>query len=531
MSDQGGNGVGGTGQTEPAMESAVQRQDPLIGQVLDARYRIDSVLGEGGMGIVYKAVHTALNKPLAIKVLRSEVSKNEQIVARFKQEAQSASQIGNQHIIDISDFGMLPDGSTYFVMEFLNGRSLTAALEQERFTPERTIHIAKQLCKALGAAHEIGIVHRDMKPDNVQLVERGDDDDFVKVLDFGIAKVGGTQSKLTQAGQVFGTPHYMSPEQCAGTAVDHRTDIYAVGVILYEMATGKVPFDADHLMGILTKHLYENPIPPHELPPPVNVPPALEAVILKCLAKKPEQRYASMSELLEDLDALERGLTPKAVVDHVARNTMAAQGGGTGLELDAPGRVTVGLGQPTIPGRKPLLPLAIGALVVLGLGIGGFALLGRSSSSDANVVKPADQGAAAPQPAAPAPAPAPAPQPEPPAAPPVAPPAQVTISSSPAGAEVYRDDALLGNTPVTLDKPKAGEHVELELRLSGYQSKSFSITKMTEDELKVTLSKRATSTHSKPPSRPQPAPVENKPKPKPKPQHHGVDTEVLDPWG
>ena len=122
---------------------------------------------------------------------------------------------------------------------------------------------------------------------------------------------------------MFGTPHYMSPEQCAGTAVDHRTDIYAVGVILYELATGQVPFDADNLMGILTKHLYENPIPPHELPPPVNVEPALEAVILKCLAKKPEQRYQSMAELAADLDAVENGLTPKAVVDQVQRSTLA----------------------------------------------------------------------------------------------------------------------------------------------------------------------------------------------------------------
>jgi tRNA A-37 threonylcarbamoyl transferase component Bud32 len=529
MSDQGGNGVGGTNQTQPAMESAVQRQDPLIGQVLDGRYRIESLLGEGGMGIVYKAVHTALNKPLAIKVLRQEVSKNEQIVARFKQEAQSASQIGNQHIIDISDFGALPDGSTYFVMEFLNGRSLTGALEQGRFTPERTIYIAKQLCKALGAAHEIGIVHRDMKPDNVQLVQRGDDEDFVKVLDFGIAKVGGTQSKLTQAGQVFGTPHYMSPEQCAGTAVDHRTDIYAVGVMLYEMATGKVPFDADHLMGILTKHLYENPIPPHELPPPVNVPPAMEAVILKCLAKKPEQRYSSMSELLDDLEALERGLTPKAVVDQVERSTLHGQTGSPG---DSPGRVTVGLGQPEIPGRRSLLPVLLGGVLLIGGGVAVFALMNHSSGDAANLVKPA---AAAPMPEpAPTPGAAPAPSPAPlPAQPPQ--PAQITIHSEPEGAEVYRGDALLGNTPVTLPKPQAAEEVELQLRLTGYQTRSFGITAMTESEPKVTLSRQAASRHAPPAPRPAAAPVENRPprQPRPRPdrQHHGVDTEVLDPWG
>jgi tRNA A-37 threonylcarbamoyl transferase component Bud32 len=534
MSDQGGNGATAA---QPGVEMQGQYQDPLIGQVLDGRYKIESVLGEGGMGIVYKAVHTALRKPLAIKVLRHEVSKNEQIVARFKQEAQSASQIGNQHIIDISDFGALRDGSTYFVMEFLNGRSLTVALQQQRFELPRTLHVMKQLCKALGAAHEIGIVHRDMKPDNVQLVERGDDKDFVKVLDFGIAKVGGTTSKLTQAGQVFGTPHYMSPEQCAGTHVDHRTDIYAVGVILYELATGQVPFDADNLMGILTKHLYENPIPPHELPPPVNVAPALEAVILKCLAKKPEQRYQSMAELSADLDAVEHGLTPKAVVDQVQRTTLASQ---TSPELASGGRVTFGHGQPTasgvIPGRKSPWPV-IGAVVAVVAVLGGVGFVAFGSrSSDANVVKPAPaapaEAAVAPSAlpssgTAPAPAPSAAPAPAPEAAP-----AQITISSEPAGAELYRDHALLGNTPVTLSKPKDPQHLELELRASGYQSKTFSISAMTDDELKITLTAQSkASSHRPAPQAHAAEPAPSKPsKAKPDKPKRGVESEVLDPW-
>ena len=138
------------------------------------------------------------------------------------------------------------------------------------------------------------------------LINRGGDRDFVKVLDFGIAKVGGGKSKLTQVGQVFGTPHYMSPEQCAGTAVDKRTDVYALGVIMYEMSSSRVPFDADNLMGILTKHLYEEPVQPHDLPPPTDVPPALEAVIMKALAKKPEQRYQTMQEVLGDLELVGR---------------------------------------------------------------------------------------------------------------------------------------------------------------------------------------------------------------------------------
>jgi serine/threonine-protein kinase len=511
----------------------VSRQDPLIGQVLDGRYRVESVLGEGGMGIVYKAVHTTLRKPLAIKVLRPEVSKNEQIVQRFKQEAQSASQIGNQHIIDISDFGELADGSTYFVMEFLNGQSLTHALEAGKFDSDRTIYVAKQLCRALGAAHEIGIVHRDMKPDNVQLVQRGDDSDFVKVLDFGIAKVGGSTSKLTQAGQVFGTPHYMSPEQCAGTNVDHRTDIYAVGVMLYEMATGKVPFDADNLMGILTKHLYENPIPPHELPPPVNVEPALEAVILKCLAKKPEQRYQTMAELANDLDAVENGLTPKAVVDQVQRSTL---GGQTVSELDAPGRITVrngSAGGDAIPGRKSLAPIMIGGGLLLAGGVVAFLVM--SHGQDAHVVEPVNptpQQAAA-QPALPAPSPTDVKPVDPKPADPAPAPVQVTIKSEPSGAEVYRGGALLGNTPLTLERPTGSDKVEIELRSGGYDTKKITISSMTDDELTLKLSQqRAQSSHR--PSPPRAAePEKEKPRARPeRPERakRGVETEVLDPW-
>jgi serine/threonine-protein kinase len=520
--DMSESGADGTGGATVAAAAPPASRDPLIGQVLDGRYRVESVLGEGGMGLVYKAVHVALRKPLAIKVLRPEVSKNEQIVARFRQEAQSASAIGNQHIIDISDFGELQDGSTYFVMEFLTGRSLTAALEAGRFTTPRTVHVCKQLCRALGAAHEIGVVHRDMKPDNVQLIERGSDKDFVKVLDFGIAKVGGGTSKLTQAGQVFGTPHYMSPEQCAGTAVDHRTDIYAVGVMLYEMATGAVPFDADNLMGILTKHLYENPIPPHQLPPPVDVSPAMEAVIMKCLSKKPELRYQNMAELLEDLEAIEAGMTPKAVVDRVERNTHATH---TPSDLE-PGRVTVGLGQPGVPGKKPVLPIVIGIVALVGAGIAFMAMSGGDSNkptTDAHVVQPA----APVQPTTPAPPTTPTPPPtaaKPPAQDPVAPaPSLVTIDSDPSGAELYRDNVLLGNTPFKRPRPTGNEQLQFELRRPGYESKAFLITAFTGDQLNISLTRKKSSSPRPPPAA---APVKpDKPKPRPPAQ-----SEVLDPW-
>jgi len=524
--------------------------DPLIGQTLDGRYRIERLLGEGGMGMVYKAVHTTLGKPLAIKVLRPEVSKNEEILQRFRQEAQSASQIGNPHIIDISDFGTLPDGSTYFVMEYLTGKSLTVALFESKFSTSRTIHVIKQLAGALGAAHEIGIVHRDLKPDNVQLIERGGQKDFVKVLDFGIAKVGGSTSKLTQAGQVFGTPHYMSPEQCAGANVDQRTDIYAVGVMIYEMVCGKVPFDAENLMGILTKHLYENPVAPRDLAPPADCPPALEAIVMKCLQKKPEQRYQSMAELAADLEAFERGLVPRATTEGFGRRPPTGPQTLTGVEA----RVTAFEPAPDLQIRKNRGPIWLGlAAVVLVAGIGLWFVLGRSSQPVAAGTGPdapapgeviarepdakeADKGS---QPAAAIP---PAAQPPAKQEEPVHAEAPVittlNVTSDPERAEVYADGRLVGTTPYTMTKPDSHKPVKLKLRLAGYEEKQVEISDQSSDLL-VRLEKEASKAPPRPksaatptppkrtppvtPATPKPAPTKRDPAPAP-------STDVLDPW-
>ena len=294
--------------------------DSLIGRTIDRRYKIESRIGEGGMGLVYRARHVTLNKPLAIKVLQSDSASDEEVLHRFRREAQSASAIGNEHIVDVSDFGSLEDGSTYFVMEYLMGRDLIRTIDAVGRMPEsRAIHIARQLCSALGAAHGAGIVHRDLKPENVLLIRRGKDEDFVKILDFGIAKVAHVQKKITRAGEVFGTPHYMSPEQCEGNEVDHRTDIYALGVLLYEMVTGNVPHDADTMMAILTKHLYEDPVPPSVRAPDVSS--ELEAVILRCLRKKREERYHSMAELDADLERAEVGTEPRGPATLIVRPT------------------------------------------------------------------------------------------------------------------------------------------------------------------------------------------------------------------
>jgi eukaryotic-like serine/threonine-protein kinase len=355
---------------DASLEPPAAKVDPYIGKTIDGRYLVEGQLGEGGMGVVYSGKHKVIGKKVAIKVLRGDMARNAEITERFLQEARAASSIGNPHIIDISDFGTLPDGSTYFVMEYLAGKSLTEAIRVARPMPApRLINIAKQIASGLGAAHDAGIVHRDLKPDNIMLISRGTgaaDKDFVKILDFGIAKVGGDASRLTRAGSVFGTPHYMSPEQAAGTSVDLRTDIYALGIILYELASGKVPFDADNFMGILTQHMYKLPVPILALVPAPAITPALDAIIQKCLTKKVEGRYPTMAALVVDLEKLERGETPDALGEMMARsggfNIPADYFRPSAMPAPVPARPAGGSGS----GRMPLL-VAMGIVATLGI--------------------------------------------------------------------------------------------------------------------------------------------------------------------
>jgi tRNA A-37 threonylcarbamoyl transferase component Bud32 len=472
--------------TEPArllhLVAPAEDADPLIGQLVDGRYRIEALLGKGGMGLVYRARHQVLGKQLALKVLKPEVSRDADVMARFQREAQSASAIGSPHICDVSDFGALADGSTYFVMEFLDGPSLTAAMKEGPIQPARVIDIARQLCEALGAAHARGIVHRDLKPDNVHLVKRGSESDFVKVLDFGIAKVaGGADKKLTQAGQIFGTPHYMSPEQCSGRDVDQRTDVYALGVMLYEMACGHVPFDADTLMGVLTKHVYELPIPPHELTPKVAISAGLEAVILKCLAKRPEDRYATMIALREDLDQLGRGATPAAVNEQVLRTLGESR---TAVLPSSP----VSIPDMPAPVRAPKKSGAwkigaIAALIAVAGGAFAIAFVWPSPAPEPRrevevvepVVEPVVERVVVERVAPPV----------------IEAPATITMSTNPAGAIVLdATGAMIGNTPLELPRPEEGETATYTFRLHGYQEHTVTLSHRTQPALTLHLARR-----------------------------------------
>jgi serine/threonine-protein kinase len=534
----------------PSPSTATLGSDPLIGKTLDGRYVVERILGAGGMGLVYQARHVVLGKALAIKVLKQEVSRDEQVMGRFRREAQSASAIGSAHICAVSDFGSLPDGSTYFVMEYLDGPSLTKAMEQDRpMAAARILSIGVQLCDALGAAHESGIVHRDLKPDNVHLVRHGSKTDFVKVLDFGIAKVGGAaDKKLTQAGQVFGTPHYMSPEQCSGGDVDHRTDVYALGVMLYEMAAGQVPFDADNLMGVLTKHVYEQPIPPRELPKPADVPADLEAVILKALAKSPDERYASMAALREDLARVQGGIAPLASTESM----LTSRSGDRSLA----DRSLVDMRSPIAAGTTPA-PLAqksgkgvwIAAalsLVLVGVGVAAGVFFMSESADERPQTPRASRPPATPPVPTPPPSPTPEPPPVPPAPeppPPVAPeaPTMVRLVTEPAGAEVYSSEgALIGNTPLELPRPAVGVNTSLTIRLPSYAERSFIVSSLTAGEVLVTLERQRLGFGG--PRRsptPMPTPVPMAPPtprplaptyPPPRPRPSTGSSEIIDPF-
>ncbi len=311
----------------------IEKADPLLGAVVDERYRVLRRIGEGGMGIVYEVEHVVIEKRLALKVLRDDYSSRPDVVARFRQEARSASKIGNEHIVDISDFGETVNKASYFVMEMLDGEDLANVLSRDGTIPlSRAADILTQCGRALAAAHAKGIVHRDMKPENIFLVTRESRPDFVKIVDFGIAKMSDVETdgqpgrKLTKTGMIFGTPEYMSPEQAAGKSLDHRVDIYALGVICFEMLTGSVPFSGDTFMGVLTQHMFEPPPTLLQMNPNVRVPDAMEAFIQKALAKDANDRFQTCEEFIAALDAAGRGVSPSSPPPANGRRTQMGYG-------------------------------------------------------------------------------------------------------------------------------------------------------------------------------------------------------------
>jgi serine/threonine-protein kinase len=282
----------------------VDGPDPLVGTIIDGRYRVLLKLGEGGMGAVYKVEHVHMGKYMAMKLLLREFSGNRDLVRRFRREAQAVSSLSHVNTVQVFDFGRSSDGAMYMVMEFIQGENLAAVLHREGpMKPRRATKIIGQVCASLSEAHALGIVHRDLKPENVMLLRTKDERDFVKVLDFGLAKLRELDEGVTSHGSLVGTPYYMSPEQIKGADVDHRSDIYSLGAMMYKMLSGDPPFRAPSPIGVLTKHLQEAPRSFHEACPDLHVPTSTEAVIFRAMAKDREKRPQTVDELRRDLEA------------------------------------------------------------------------------------------------------------------------------------------------------------------------------------------------------------------------------------
>lgn len=324
-----------------------------IGTVLDGKYRLDSLLAEGGMGSVYKATHVMLGKTVAIKLIKPAIDVSPEIVRRFQREARATTALNHPNIIAVNDLGQTPDGTLYIAMEFIDGPSLKTVIQQTRaIAPARTIALLRQVASALSVAHKHGIIHRDLKPQNIMLTKSHDGAELVKLVDFGIAKTleeGATQ--LTQAGHALGTPYYMSPEQIEGREVDARSDLYALGIILYEMLVGEVPFSDQSTPAVLVKQLKERPARPSIKNP--NVSPALEAVALRCLEKDPTQRYQTAEEFMAALDEAGASMSQVGDMPTIPMRARAAAPSTAAEEATMPRQAAVSASgaadQPTVP--------------------------------------------------------------------------------------------------------------------------------------------------------------------------------------
>ncbi|MCC6217494.1 MAG: serine/threonine protein kinase [Polyangiaceae bacterium] len=381
-----------------------------VGQIIDDKYRIVRLLGEGGMGAVYEGENARIKRRVAIKVLHAATVESGDAVARFEREAQAAGQIGSDHILEVLDLGSLESGERYMVMEYLDGETLGQRIERlGRLTPQQLYPIAVQSLKGLGAAHRAGITHRDLKPDNIFILkEKAGQQDFVKIIDFGISKfqvLGDDSMKMTRTGAVLGTPYYMSPEQAKGDRTDGRSDLYSIGVILYEAVTGRVPFDANTFNELLFKIVLSQPPPAREVVPDLD--PNFETIIARSMANDVAQRFQSSDEFIEALNTWAQtgmGVAAPADASYEDRVAAAVPRGARPHGMTANSWATQsGTAEPAPP-KKSNAPLFAGLGVVAVLAVGGIAtavvLSGKSDQAAASTAPPAATTAATATPTA-----------------------------------------------------------------------------------------------------------------------------------
>jgi tRNA A-37 threonylcarbamoyl transferase component Bud32 len=456
------------------------------GVVIDQRYRVQRLVGRGGIGLVYLCHHEVLEKPVAMKVLRPEYSDQPEVIERFVNEARAASAIKSKHIVNTLDIGSLPSGAPYFIMEHVDAETLATILQQKHALPvEEAVEVVRQMADGLGAAHTAGIVHRDLKPENVFVGHESHGAMLVKIFDFGVAKVTRAKSRLTHVGAIFGTPSYMSPEQARGQTVDPRADIYALGVMLFEMLAGHLPFDGDDPLAVMSQHV-DAPVPALRTPAGEAVPPSVEAVVRRCLEKNRDDRYPSVAELIADLEDAEHAPSgPHRVPageehdeadthpDHLLRDSqlpeivvpldeVAAAPVQAAVMSPRPAAVVSRAAAAARPASVPPEPrrtwvwLLAAALGVIGLGV-AFLPTGSVGSMAKSLT---DKDAPAKTPTAPVAAAVAAPKKE----------TEVHLVLSPLDATVFLGEKDLGQMPVSV-KVEDGKPLVISVRRKGYRSR------------------------------------------------------------
>ncbi len=452
--------------TRPSEEAPL---DPRVGQVIQERYRIVRLLGEGGMGTVYEGVHLLIGRRVAIKLLHPELARHPDVVQRFQNEAIAATSIGHPHIVEVTDMGRLDDGAFFMVLEYLEGCDLDGLLEREGpMTIARTVHVLTQVCDALEAAHRKSIVHRDLKPENIYLIERGDERDFVKLLDFGIAKLmGQSDHSLTKTGHTLGTPYFMAPEQARGAkSVDHRVDIYALGVILFRCLTAQFPFDDESFPMLVVKICNEPPPPLRAYRP--DVPEEIVLAYERMLAKDPADRFSSVAEVKAALLPFAEFDAPPVVASDAPppRSLKATR------PLRQPqreeGETSASL--PTLA-KGPVLLAAFAAVALIAAIVLAF-VLGETSETSETSTSRMEAIVSRPTP--------PAMNPE------ATPTVRLRIQANPTEAELRLDGEPVPN-PFDAELPSTERLRHIEARLDGYRSESRDVPGGVAQRLQIDL--------------------------------------------
>jgi serine/threonine protein kinase len=450
----------------------------LINETI-GNYRVVGLLGEGGMGVVYLAQHPVIGRQVAIKLLHAALARDQDIVARFFNEARAIHMIGHENIVEILDFGQTASGQPYFIMEYLRGESLSEAVARGVMPQEEVELIAGQMCTALAAAHSKGIVHRDLKPHNVQLCQHADGRMLVKILDFGVAKIltapDGSPSVKTRTGSLVGTPLYMSPEQCKGAGVvDHRTDIYSLGVMLFEMLAGRPPFMAEGVGELFAKHMLEEPPSLIDLAPETR--PHLAAAIMKSLAKEADDRFADMDEfrraLVGEIEVVpRRSEGPRPIPAHQPAGAQTLSASASTTLTSASSEIDELLTAPANR-TKLLARLVVGISVAAAIGL---FLLSRDRLKQEPPPSPAVQAPTAVS------------------APVVPTKKTVTIrfEAEPVGTHVFRkiDNQDLGPVPVEAQLDRSDQPAEYAFRLDGYREISTTAVPNADRTLHFSLDK------------------------------------------